>query len=274
VTKQLLIYGDVQPVSTNKHAKISVKVGDNYDFARHINSVPLMAAEFPSATLEYSVVFTEHEDTIMPVAIMGFRNEENLYVGTNGEWLARYIPAFIRRYPFVFSSSDTGQSFTLCIDAEFSGCNQDGRGERLFDADGQQTQYLKNVLEFLKEYQAQYQRTQAFARKLKELDLLEPMTAKFTMQSGDSGNLTGFMAVNREKLKKLTAEQFRELAQTDELELIYIHIQSLQNFTQMLEKLQPVDKAQEPVGKAGVASKKTPVKSTSRKGAETRKKAS
>src|SRR5690606_37811599 len=114
----------------------------------------------------------------------------------DGDWQARYIPAFIRRYPFVFSSADDGKSFTLCIDTEFAGCNQEDRGERLFDADGQQTQYLKNVLEFLKEYQAHYQRTMAFARKLKELDLLEPMTAKFTTQAGDSGNLTGFMAVN------------------------------------------------------------------------------
>ncbi|MEX2367854.1 MAG: SapC family protein [Pseudohongiellaceae bacterium] len=275
MTKQLLIYGDIQAVTTKKHGKLSVKTGDNYDFARNINSVPLMAAEFPPASLEYTVVFTEHEDTVMPVAIMGFRNEENLYVGSDGKWLARYIPAFIRRYPFVFSSSDDGKSFTLCIDTEFAGCNQEDRGERLFDADGEQTQYLKNVLEFLKEYQVQYQRTQAFAKKLKELDLLEPMTAQFTTQTGDKGNLTGFMAVNREKLKKLSGDQFRELAQTDELELIYIHIQSLQNFTQIITKgQQPGQQSQEVAPGAGAASKKTPVKAGTRKKAQTRKKAS
>jgi len=272
VTRQLLIYGDVQALSARKHAKLSVKTGDNYDFARKINSVPLMAAEFPAATLEFSVVFTEHEDAVMPVAIMGFRNEENLYAGPDGEWLARYIPAFIRRYPFIFSSTDNGKSFTLCIDAEFSGCNQDGRGERLFDAEGQQTLYLKNVLEFLKEYQVHYQRTEAFARKLKKLDLLEPMSAQFTMPSGDTGNLTGFLAVNREKLKQLSGEQFRELAQTDELELIYLHIQSLQNFSQMLAKLQPREKTGEPAGKDRTVSKKPPAKTATRKHAQTRKK--
>lgn len=59
------------------------------------------------------------------------------------------MPAFLRRYPFVFSSNDDASTFTLCIDEEFDGLNQDGRGERLFDSEGERTQYLQNVLGFL-----------------------------------------------------------------------------------------------------------------------------
>lgn len=271
MNKQLLIYENIETISTSKHARLSVKTGDDYGFARNINSVPVMAAEFPHATQDYSIVFTGDESSVMPVVILGFRQEENLYLNDEGKWISRYIPAFIRRYPFVFSSSDKGSSFTLCIDTEFSGCNEDDRGERLFDADGNQTQYLKNVLEFLKEYQVHYQRTEAFSKKLKQLDLLEPMTAQFTLPSGDTGNLTGFMAVNREKLKQLTGEQLLQLAKTDELELIYLHIQSLQNFNRMLpqterpEMPEMPEKPSRPRASKKKSAKTTPATATKKK---------
>lgn len=241
MTKQLLIYEQVEPVTSKRHKDLSVKLGENYEFARSTNSIPLIAAEFPNAAVEYPIVFTGTAESVIPVVILGLREEENLYINDHGEWTAKYVPAFIRRYPFVFSSSDDGKTFTLCIDEGFSGCNQEGRGERLFDADGQQMQYLKNVLEFLKEYQAHYQRTEVFCRKLKELDLLEPMSAQFTTPKGEKVNLTGFMAIDREKLKELTGDQFKELAKTDELELIYVHVQSMRNFNLMLERARGTD---------------------------------
>ena len=258
MAKQLLIYGSVHPVTQKRHHDWSVKAGDDFEFARNINSAPLMAAEFPNAASEHTIVFTGDDKIVMPVIIMGFREAENLYLNKQGKWSARYVPAFLRRYPFVFSSNDNGKSFTLCIDEEFSGCNQQGRGERLFDAQGEQTQYLKNVLEFLKEYQVHYKRTEAFSKKLRELDLLEPMTAQFKTPDGVTGNLTGFMAVNRERVKKLSGEQLTRLVSTDELELIYIHIHSLQNFNQVLAKYRM---GTEDAGPADGESTKSPGKS-------------
>jgi hypothetical protein len=40
---------------------------------------------------------------MMPVVLLGMRDKENLYVNESNQWEAKYIPAFIRRYPFVFS---------------------------------------------------------------------------------------------------------------------------------------------------------------------------
>jgi hypothetical protein len=219
----------------------------------------------------------------MPVMLMGFQDGQNLQIDEKGQWTIRYVPAFFRRYPFVFSSSDDGQTFTLCIDEDFSGCNRDGRGERLFDAEGERTQYLKNVLEFLQEYQLSYKRTEAFCSRLKEMDLLEPMTAQFKTPDGESGNLTGFMAVNRDKIKKLSGEQLEQLAATDELELIYIHIQSLMNFSRMIEKMGSGDssevktaeksaKAKQPEAKSKPATRKPPVSKKTRSKKKTAKK--
>ena len=247
MTKQLLIYTQAEALSSERHREWSVKAGDDYAFCKETNSVPLTAVEFPNAADEFPIVFAGEGDNIMPVAVMGVRDNENLYVNDAGQIEASYVPAFLRRYPFVFSSNDAGDNFTLCIDETFSGCNQDNRGERLFDADGEQTQYLKNVLEFLKEYQVHFNRTQAFCNKLKELDLLEPMGAQFTPPEGQKLTLTGFMAINREKLKQLPSEELSALAKSDGLELAYVHLQSLRNFTSMINKIPAVAQTEEAV---------------------------
>ncbi len=232
--KQLLIYENAKPITKTNHKDLYVKTGKNFKFAKDINSVPITAVEFPHAAMSYPVVFAGKDDELISVVIMGVRENENLFVSENGEINAKYIPAFLRRYPFVFSSTDKGANFTLCIDESFEGCNKAGMGERLFDSAGEQTLYLKNVLEFLKEYQAHFARTKAFCKKLMELKILEPMTAQFKPENGAPLSLSGFMAVNREKLKNLTGEQLQEMLKSDELELLYIHLQSMRNFASML----------------------------------------
>src|SRR5215510_423732 len=54
---QLLIYETAVPVSAARHRDASVEVGADYAFARSVNSVPLMAVEFPHAAPEYAIVF-------------------------------------------------------------------------------------------------------------------------------------------------------------------------------------------------------------------------
>ena len=239
MTAQLLIYERATPITVARHGDWSVKGGTDLAFAGQVNSVPLVAAEFSSAAAEYAIVFSGPEDTLMPVVVLGVKEDENLYLNENGEWQAKYIPAFVRRYPFVFSSADEGKTFTLCVDEEFAGCNQEGLGERLFDSQGERTQYLQNVLSFLSVYQGQFQRTQVFCKKLQEHDLLEPMQAQFTLGTGEQLSLTGFVAVNRERLKALPDAVIAEMARTDELELVYTHLQSMRNFTPMFERAAP-----------------------------------
>ncbi|MBR0793500.1 SapC family protein [Bradyrhizobium manausense] len=212
----------------------------NYGFSSKTNSVPLMAVEFPAAASEYAIVFAGTKDNVMPAVILGVRDSENLFLSEDSKWDGKYVPAFLRRYPFVFSTSSDGERFVLCIDEAYSGFNRDGRGQKLFDDDSKPTQYVQNILTFLQEYQAQFNRTQAFCRKVRELDLLEPMQAQVELASGEKLSLAGFMAVNREKLKALPGEKLAELAKTDELELLYLHLQSMRNFQALPSRLSVV----------------------------------
>jgi len=251
MASQLLIYESAVPVSAARHGDLSVEVGADYSFSKGVNSVPLMAVEFPHAAAEYAIVFSGTAEAFIPAVILGMRGEENLYLGEQGAWQGKYVPAFVRRYPFVFSSSQDGKTFTLCIDEAFPGFNREGRGQPLFGEDKKPSAYVSNVLKFLEQYQIEFRRTQAFCNKVKELGLLEPMRAQANLPSGERLALTGFMAVNRDKLKALSGDKLAELAKTDELELMYLHLQSMRNFAAMIDRLggktQPAQPAEPPI---------------------------
>src|ERR1700730_13369804 len=120
MSKQLLIYEKAVPVTRRDHGDVSIKTGNNYGFAKDVNSVPLMAAEFDLACAEYAIVFSGEGTEVMPAALLGIRDSENLYIDEHGAWSAKYVPAFVRRYPFVFSTQDKS-SFTLCLDEDYPG---------------------------------------------------------------------------------------------------------------------------------------------------------
>lgn len=241
MSKQLLIYENAVALSSERHGNWGVEVGTNFSFAKHVNSVPLMAVEFPHAAIDYPIVFTKNEDEVAPAIILGLNADQNLFLNAEGQWDARYIPAFIRRYPFVFALSDDKSTFTLCIDEAFSGFNPSGKGQKLYE-NGQPSNYIQTQLQFLQEFENQFARTRAFCRNLDELELLEPAHAQLTTQGGERSTLTGFYCVNRAKLRALSAKTLARLAATDELELIYSHLVSLQTFPSLTARMDKLPK--------------------------------
>jgi hypothetical protein len=237
MSKQLLIYETAVPVSASRHADVALQAGGDYAFSAGINAVPLMAVEFPRAAVEYAIVFTVAGDEVTPAVVLGVRDNQNLYLSPEGQWTAKYVPAFIRRYPFVFSRSEDGKTLTLCIDESHPGVNREGRGQRLFDAERKPTPYVQRVLKFLQEYQTQYERTRLFGRRLRELGLLDEMRAQVTTPAGKKLSLSGFHCVSRARLRQLEGEAATKLLRSDELELLFLQMHSLRNFGEVKDRL-------------------------------------
>jgi len=241
VAKQLLIYNNIQPVSSEAHRNWSIQL-DNHAFTRELNSVPLLATEITTVARELPVIFAKTQDDggFVPLAVMGLKKGQNLMLDDQQRLAMRYIPGFIRRYPFAFANDGKSENFTLCIDDQFEGWSQDGsEGKRLFTDEGEQTEDLKGVMAFLKDYQYRAELTNVFCKKLNELGLLEPMEANIKLKDGQEGggfNLTGFYVVNREKLKALKDEEVLDLFKKDGLELVFSHMQSMQNLNGLVDK--------------------------------------
>lgn len=235
----LLFYDKPVPVQSDKHSKLKIKASEGkFDFAAKTNSVILSGVEFVEASKEYPIVFTRvgEGSSPIPLALLGLRNDENLFVGKDGAWDARYVPAFVRRYPFVLSQTPDNENFMVCIDESFPGLNKK-EGTALFDEKGEQSELLKNAVTFLQEYQAHIQRTEQFTKNLEELDLLVELTARATGPDKSQYSLTGLLAVDEKKLRDLSDEQVLKLFKSGEMGWIYSHLVSISNLNALAGRL-------------------------------------
>ena len=236
---QPLFYKKVIPLSKDQHRDYSIEPVKNFKFTSKTNSLYIAAIEFFKASKEYPIIFAgSKDDTIFPAVILGFRKNQNLYIDKQGKWLANYIPAYVRRYPFILASNDGEEgNFAVCVDRSYSGFNTSNKGQRLFDINGVESEILKQSVDFLKEYQNHIQITASFSAKIKEANILEPMRANIKSNDGEELALSGFYCVNRDKLRALPAVKLQELVKTDYLELIYAHLNSLDNIDLLLKRL-------------------------------------
>jgi hypothetical protein len=221
----------------DKHRHRRVLPSDNFAFAARANSLYLAGVEFNEACKEYAIVFTRAgTGRIVPVAMLGLRARENLFVDADNRWTAGYVPAFVRRYPFVLAELPGQPELGVCIDEAFAGLN-DKEGEALFDAHGGNTAFLQNALDFLNQYQAEYARTEAFCRRLEQAGLLMEMNAKADLVDGRSFTINGLMVVDEQKLLALPDAVALGLFRSGELHLISMHLMSLSNMQKLVDRM-------------------------------------
>ncbi len=239
MTKQLLIYDNVVPVNRQTHRKMSVRQTTSFAFARAVNSVPIVDVEFPRVCVEMPIVFSRTETGIVSLALLGAQQDRNAFVDDADVWTGRYVPAFFRRYPFVFAVQEKSDQMTLCVDESYEGLNDEDRGERMFDSEGTESSYLRTVLRFVEEYQATFNRTQAFCDRLEAAGLLEEARVDYTLANGTKGGVTGFLRVSNEKFRALSDEQITTMFRTGDLDLIQAHLLSMQQIETVVAKSAP-----------------------------------
>jgi hypothetical protein len=247
-----------KPVLLNreKHRNRKIRPSAGFGFARNANSLYLAGVEFTEACKEYAIVFTKQAGgKVAPVVVLGLRNRENLFVDAEDRWTAAYIPAFVRRYPFVLAELP-GEQMGVCIDEAFPGLN-DKEGEGLFDDKGGNTPFLQNALDFLQRYQVEYLRTEAFCRKLADAGLLVEMSAKADLVDGRSFTVAGLMVVDEKKLQELPDDKALALFRTGELHLISMHLLSLSNLSRLVDRMGKLAASADRPGKAAPAASPT-----------------
>lgn len=231
----LLFYKQIAALDKERHGKLKMAPVTDYSFAAKTNSIPLVAAEFTEAQREFPIVFAKGtEGGFAPVMLLGLRNAENLFVTADGRWDARFVPAFIRRYPF--APADVGDDrMVICVD-ESAACLQDKEGEEIFASAGE-TLLMQHVVSLLQAYQAQAQRTQTFCKRLSDLNLLMESNAQAQLPDGRTFHLSGLYVVDEKRLQVLDKEKINELFNLGELPFIYAHLMSLGNLQRLIDKL-------------------------------------
>ena len=218
-----LFYNNPEPLDAQRHANLGLKAGFDFSFTREVNAVPINMIEMPQLCHYYPIAFSPDENAT-PVVLLGLRDAENLFVDKQGNWLEHaYIPAYIRRYPFIFSELPDSDQLTLCVDMN-SDVVAENTDQPFFDSEGNATELANNAMEFCKSYHAAAQQTMEFSRALAEADLLVERQAELNVAGGRKLNFSGFKIVDEEKFGQLDNDTFLKWRANGWLPFIYAHL--------------------------------------------------
>jgi len=208
-----------------EHGGLSLRPDGTYRFAARSHTVPLVGTEFFLAQRDFPIVFTD-EEVPLPMAVLGLKAGESLFVDAQGAWRkGAYVPAYIRRYPFIFAQSPDSTQLTLCID-EAADILETSSRRPLFQ-DGQPTEFMQKAMEFCVSYQRDHQATRQFAEALQKADLLVLRDARVRVSPQEMITLQGFRMVDETRFNALSAEIFLEWRKKGWVALVYAHLLSL-----------------------------------------------
>ncbi len=231
---EMMFYERVVALNDQIHAQLRVRPATSFAYAAGINSVPLLASEFFEAAREYPIVFAHGETGPVPAVLLGLREHENLFVGADGKWDARYVPAFVRRYPFVPGKGPQGD-LLVCID-EASPCFDSKEGEALFVA-GKPSAQLEHAIKFLTEFHRAAAATELLGRRLQELGLLRQADSLAQLNDGSQFRLNGLNVVDEARLRALDRDAVQELFANGSLAAVHAHLISMGNLGLLVDRL-------------------------------------
>ena len=225
-----LFYNDLAPLNSRDHGKHRALATDKAPWVANQHAVPLTTDEFVLAMRDFPIVFSQG-DTPVPLALMGLNEGLNTFFEDDGT--ARgdtaYIPAYIRRYPFLLARLDSNSdNMSLCFDPSSDLVAEGEEGVELFDGETA-SEHTKGLLQFCQSFEEAGQRTQNFVQELQKAGLL--MEGEIAIQRNDDPDrpfvYRGFMMVDQDKLREVRGDQLRTWNQNGLLPLIYAHLFSL-----------------------------------------------
>ncbi|EHH09192.1 SapC family protein [Mesorhizobium amorphae] len=189
-----LFYSRPEALNPVRHGSLGLTARADFDFARSAHAIPVVASEMPAAMRSYPIVFIGAGKA--PVIITGLRQNENLFVDADGRWTEpHYVPAYVRRYPFVLADETTTTGrLTLCVDRAservvdqlLAPFREDGGRIAPFFNGTEAADATKQALTFCNQFQADFNATRAMIDKIDAHGLFAPRQSK-----GDAGGRRG-----------------------------------------------------------------------------------
>ena len=227
-----LFYKDLVPLNSNEHGDWKSKPMDSADFMVGQHAIPLTVEEFVPASRHYPIIFSDSE-TPVPLALMGMNEGVNTFMDDEGKFTsAVYVPAYVRRYPFLLAKlQPESEELSLCFDptsGALGDFKDDEAAAALFD-DAKPSEQTQAILKFCENFEEAGARTQNFMDELAKSGLL--MDGEVSIQQENTENpfvYRGFKMIDETKLRELRGDELRKMNQSGMLPLIHAHLFSLQ----------------------------------------------
>src|SRR5437763_929729 len=224
-----MFYNTVEPINLDQHGKMRVRGITSMPAMGATHAVPLTVDEFALVQRHYPIVFSAGGAPV-PIALMGLNEGVNVYLDADGKPLDPhiYIPAYLRRYPFLLARlrPDTDE-LSLCYDSTSGAIGDFDEGELLFDGT-EPSDATKAILQFCEQFEAAGLGTNAFIEELGKSDLLMGGAVAIQPEGFDQPFVyRGFRMVDEEKIRNLRGDELRKMNQNGMLPLIFAHLFSL-----------------------------------------------
>ncbi|WGD30996.1 SapC family protein [Ancylobacter sp. WKF20] len=222
-----LFYSSVVPLDSQAHRSHRIATAQApFAFAAGAHLIPAVVDEFAAAAREIPVVFAPAGTRYAAVFLCGLKPQSNLFVDAQGRWTGTYLPAYLRRYPFILGERQGGDPL-VCVDTGFAGFAPDEDGQALFDAEGKATPALNAMVKLVTDYATSAKRTELLGSKLQEFDLLRSVTIDVQGANGPSASIHGLSIVDEAKFAALPDAALLELRRLNLLGAIYAHLFSV-----------------------------------------------
>lgn len=232
------LYNDLAVLSRDQHANFKMRHSTKAPFLSHFHAVPLTVEEFPLVQRFMPIVFTLGKDAL-PLGLMGLNEGVNVFFDEEGTLLLdnMYIPAYIRRYPFMLVPLQQNSSeLSLCFDPSSDSVGAFEDGEALF-TNGEPSELTQNILAFNEQFEQSALNTASFVNELNEMGLLREEEMQIDLPGAPQPfTYRGFQVVDEEKLKNLRGDQLRKMAQNGMLPLIYCHLYSMALMRELFDR--------------------------------------
>ncbi len=228
------MFENLEALDPKKHKDLRFSPAGSFSFAAAVSSAPLSASEVVDASRVFPVAFSP-EGPLLPVAVFSVKEGENAFIDAEGEWQAAYVPAHIRRYPFILGNTDTPDSFSVMF-VPGAPHFKDSNGEALFDKKGEQGATLTRAVEFLTTFQAEIAATEKLLAPLAETEVLTMQRLDLSNAAGKTTSIDGVRAVDREKLLALDDATLAGWVRSGLMVVIDAHLASLKNFAVLTKR--------------------------------------
>ncbi len=235
-----LFYRDLVPFDSTAHASLTFpKTLTNFKFAAQTNLIPVFIGELADASRHYPLVFIPTGENQAPVltAVVGVGDGVNRFVNADGQWREGcYIPAYVRRYPFIALRNDNNPDAQLSLgfDKSAEGLGAPD-GDILVGEGGKPSERLEKIMQFEAEFQRNADVTREMAKLLQAAGVLEESNLQMQLPgSTESKTVSGFLMVNEKRLRELADDKVLGLFKSDCLALAYGHLFSLGNIGKLM----------------------------------------
>lgn len=224
-----LFYNALEPLNLEQHGKMKVRGITSMPELGRTHAVPLTVDEFALVQRHFPIVFSVG-DAPVPIALMGLNEGVNVFLDENGRATDPniYVPAYLRRYPFLLAKlRPDSDELSLCYDPTSGAVGDFAEGEPLFDGE-QPSAATQAILQFCEQFEAAGLRTNAFVEDLQKSDLLMDGEVAIQPEGFEQPFVyRGFRMVDEEKVRNLRGDELRKMNQNGMLPLIFAHLFSL-----------------------------------------------